>query len=130
MEKIIEKIKEAEREMAQEKGNFTLFALLHREEADPDRWDLVVSAPWIQGVQLDTLRYIAGKLKSRLEDDEMVTLSMIVPLESSHQLVVELNKLFQMKQGDLEQSDFKLAGLELDHAHIITSNAEAELEAA
>ena len=34
-----------EAEIAQKKGDFSLFALFLREDA-PDRWDLLVSAPW------------------------------------------------------------------------------------
>jgi hypothetical protein len=46
MKEIAEKLRDLERELKDEKGPFAYFALVREGEA-PDRWDLVVSAPWI-----------------------------------------------------------------------------------
>ena len=43
---LTEKFTRLESQIAQEKGDFTLFALFMREDV-PDRWDLIVSAPWL-----------------------------------------------------------------------------------
>jgi hypothetical protein len=130
MEKLIEKLKIVEREIAQEKGDFILFALLHREWALHNSWHLLVSAPWFGESRLDTSRYIFGKLKPHLEDDEILKLAMVVPLEPAHEFVVKLNELYQKKQDDLGPCDFKPTNLESDYAYIIASNPELALEPA
>jgi hypothetical protein len=44
---MIEKLKKAEAATAAERGAYALFALFLRKDA-PGRWDLLVSAPWIE----------------------------------------------------------------------------------
>ena len=43
VEQMVEKLASVEREVSSEKGDFRLFALFLREDAQ-DRWDLLVSA--------------------------------------------------------------------------------------
>ena len=57
MKEIVEKLKQQENNMAQEKGPFDLFALFLREDS-PDKWDLVVAAQWIEKNKQDALKYI------------------------------------------------------------------------
>ena len=47
---ITEKFTELESSIAAENGPFAFFALFMREEV-PDRWDLMVAAPWAGGGQ-------------------------------------------------------------------------------
>src|SRR5208283_5659406 len=61
MKEIVQKLVEAEREMAEEKGPFLIFALFLREDA-PDRWDVIVAAPWVTADKAGALQYIANKL--------------------------------------------------------------------
>jgi hypothetical protein len=43
---ILQRFAALEASIAEEKGSFALFALFMRKEV-PDRWDLIVSAPWL-----------------------------------------------------------------------------------
>lgn len=128
MEQVVEKIAKAMQEVTSEKGDFTLVALVHRETAVFDLWDLLISASWLQNVeQLDALRYITDKLQSYLSDEEILNLAMTVILEQSHQFVIELNQLYEGKQDDLGPQDLMLTNLELNYAYIIISNPTTEL---
>jgi hypothetical protein len=62
---LTEKFAELESHIAEEKGPFTLFALFMREDA-PDRWDLIVSAPWAGGDKRSVVDYFVGQIKARL----------------------------------------------------------------
>jgi|HubBroStandDraft_1064217.scaffolds.fasta_scaffold396929_1 hypothetical protein len=46
------RIRKAMQEMAAQKGDLTLFALLRRADAVGGMWDLVVSAPWFRNSTL------------------------------------------------------------------------------
>src|SRR2546426_600860 len=62
---LTEKFAELESRIAEEKGPFALFALFMREDA-PDRWDLIVSAPWAGEDKRSVVDYFVGQIKSRL----------------------------------------------------------------
>ena len=62
---ISDKFRELESRIAEEEGSFVLFALFMREDA-PDRWDLIVSAPWITGDKRDAVDYFVNQIKSQL----------------------------------------------------------------
>jgi len=47
MKQILDKFVSLERDIASEKGEFSLFALFLREDAE-DNWDLLASAPWLE----------------------------------------------------------------------------------
>ena len=53
---LVERFARLETQIAQEKGDFALFALFMREEV-PDRWDLMVSASWAGGDDSATVDY-------------------------------------------------------------------------
>jgi hypothetical protein len=47
MKQMIEKLASLERDVASEKGEFSLFGLFLREDAE-GKWDLLASAPWLE----------------------------------------------------------------------------------
>jgi hypothetical protein len=69
-----------EHDIASEKGEFSLFALFLREDAD-DTWDLLASAPWLEANNRESLDYLVNQLRSRLDTQELLSLSRIVLLE-------------------------------------------------
>src|SRR5262245_56641810 len=72
---------EMERELSQQRGSFTLIALLERQDI-PERWDLLVAAPWIEPDNEQVLRLVAAEVKKRLPPSEIVRISRIVLLDS------------------------------------------------
>ncbi len=69
--KLVEKFISVEKEIADEKGTFVLFGVFNREDAPYDRWDVVISSPWIDKNRSKTLNYIIDKMSSKLSSDEL-----------------------------------------------------------
>ena len=117
---ITDKFAELESHVAQEKGAFTLFALFMREDA-PDRWDLIVSAPWTGGDKQSAVNYLIGQIKSRLGEQGLPSLARIVVIDPQDAAVQALNREIQIEHGSVEVRDRNFFGLPVKHAYIITS---------
>src|SRR2546426_3521117 len=87
---LTEKFTRLESQIAQEKGDFTLFALFMREDV-PDRWDLIVSAPWLGDDKRAAVSYLVDQIKSKLGERDLTNLSRIdrksTRLNSSHLVI-------------------------------------------
>lgn len=120
----IEKFASLESELSAKKGDFALFALFMRGEL-PDRWDLIVSAPWLPENRQAAVNYLVNEIKSQLGVDALITLSQIAVFDSQHVSVQDFNRTIQVEHGDLEIRDRYLFGLPIRLAHIITSKRPA-----
>lgn len=120
MKEFIDKLRLVESEIAQRKGDFSLFALVLREDAQ-DKWNLIASAPWFWHDKKKTLDYLAKKLRSRLTSDELLALSRIVLIEESDPTLHALQQSFQVHKAPIEVQDCNLFGLQIHHAYIIAS---------
>jgi hypothetical protein len=109
-----------ESQIAQEKGDFVLFALFLREDV-PDRWDLIVSAPWVGEDKQATVSYLVDEIKSRLGEQDLTRLSRIIIVDPDDTAVQSLNQAIHVEHGDVEVRESNFFGLEIKHAYIITS---------
>ena len=122
MNEIVEKFASLEALIAQKRGDFSLFALFLREDA-PDRWDLLVAAPWASQNRDETVEYLVNEIKSHLGPQELINLSRIVVVEPHNPEVLEFTKAFPVEHGRLEVWDSIIFGLPIHHAFIITSKS-------
>ena len=106
------------------RGEFALFALFLREDL-PDRWDLIVSAPWVATDQKSALDYLVNKIKSDLGPEELTQLSRIVFIDPEDVAVENLNKSIHVEHGSVEVRDSNFFGLPIKYAFIITSKRPA-----
>lgn len=120
MKELVDKLKLLETDISQKKGEFSLFALLLREDAQ-NKWDLVASASWFWTDKKKTLDYLAKQLRSRLTSDELLTLSRIVLVEESDPMLIAIQQAFQARHVPVEVQDCNLFGLQIQHAYIFTS---------
>ena len=120
MKKFIEKIAALEQTISAVKGDFVLFALFLREDAQ-DKWDLVVSAPWIEVNKKVALSYLANELRSQLRSQEMLTLSRVVLVDNDDPALEAIHKAISVEHGKVEIKDSNFFGLQIKHAVIITS---------
>lgn len=125
MKKIIEKFISIEKELADEKGSFVLFALFEREDA-LDKQDVVISAPWLGENKKETLRFIIDKINSKLTSEELIQLSRVVLLEPTNNLVKDVNSVINIERGNVELVDYVFNGIPIKHARIITSKHPAD----
>ena len=117
---LTENFSRLESELAQEKGDFTLFALFMREDV-PDRWDLIVSAPWVGEDKQAAVSYLVSQIKLRLGEDDLTRLSRIVVVDPEDAAVQNLNRAIHVEHGNVEVWDNHFFGLAIKHAQIITS---------
>jgi len=110
-----------ERSVAAEKGPFALFALLLREEA-PEKWDLVVSAPWIEDNKGTALKLISERLKTSLAASDLPIISRIVVADPSDPAVDAINRAVRVEHSAVEIKDGTFFGHRIKHAHIFASN--------
>jgi len=120
MKQIIEKLVSLERDIASEKGEFSLFALFLREDAE-DKWDLLASAPWLETDKRESLEYLVNQLRSRLKTQELLALSRIVLLEKGNPVLEAIHNAIRVKHGMAEVRDSIFFGVPIKQAYLITS---------
>ena len=109
-----------ESDVSAAKGDFALFALFLREDV-PDRWDLMISAPWASKDQKGALDYLISRIKSDLGSDDLTQLSRIVFIDPKDISVQNLNQAIHVEHGAVEVRDSNFFGQPIRHAFIITS---------
>lgn len=119
-----EKLALLEREVSDEKGEFSLFGLFLREDAqDEDKWDILVSALWLDADKKEGLAYLAKEIQKRLEPDELLSISRIVVLERGDPILEAIHKAVNVKHGKVELKNSNFSGVQITHACISTSSA-------
>ena len=123
MKDILNKFISLEEKLSQEKGDFSLFALFLREDSE-DKWDLVLSAPWLNSSDRNEYKYIASHVNELLNKDELIYLSRIVLLDKGNPVVEAVNRAISIEHGQCECKDCNFFGLQIKHAYIITSKRD------
>src|SRR5579864_8767271 len=109
-----------ESRISEKKGDFTLFALFLREDV-ADRWDLMVSAPWVGTDRKGALQYFVDEIRSFLGPEDLTVLARIVIVDPNDAAVQNLNRAISVEHGRTEVRDSNFFGLPIKHAYIITS---------
>ncbi len=115
----VEHVAAVEGELSKERGPFVLFALLAHEDL-PDRWDLMVSAPWIESKDV-IVEDLVNRIASKAGREELINLSRIVVAEPNNPAVIAFNKAVRAEHKRLEFRDDILFGQPVKHAIVITS---------
>lgn len=116
----VDKYIEIEKELAQEHGSFGLFALFLREDS-AGRWDVLVASDWLEENKQKSMSLIAKKLKEKLNTEELIGISRIVPIENNNPALDAFQGKTNVEHGIEEIRDSNLFGLQIKHAYIITS---------
>lgn len=124
MNELADAVGQAERAMADEKGQFTLFALFLRQDA-PNVWDVVVSSPWVESDRAEALRYISAKLRAHLTDAQLTQLSRIVLVEPSSPSLDAIRRFVRAEHSAVEVKDSVFFGLDIKHGYIIAVQRDA-----
>jgi len=112
------KLREIEVETAAEKGGFTLFALIEREDSF-GKWDVVVSAKWIKDNEKTLINSIASKISKKLSRNEQLMLSRIVVLSPTDPFVKNLN-MIAVEHGTIKLTNNSFNGIFVKEAYLIT----------
>lgn len=121
MKDFFKKIGKIEKEISSEKGDFNLFAALLREDSS-DKWDIVISAPWLKKDDMASLKYIAKIIKKHL-DNELLRLSRIVIIDNRDAALEAIHSSIQVKHGaeGVEVRNSNFFGLIIKHAYFVIS---------
>lgn len=120
MNDLIPKFQSVERYFSSTRGNFELFALFLRAES-VDKWDLLVSAPWIEADKQTSLREIIANVQQTLAQEELVQLSRVVLIDRTNQALEAIHRAINVEHGAVEVQDSNFFGMPIKHAYIITS---------
>lgn len=123
IETIAEKLCKVERELSDEKGDFSLFAIFDREDGI-GRFDVVVAAPWIGDEEKAAIIAIADKITARLTKQEVVMLSRVVVLSPDDDFVRTINARFEAKHKMLRTFNINVNDVPIRDGFIITSSAK------
>lgn len=110
--RLIDGLRRIEREIAREKGPFTLFAALRFEGRQ--HWNILASAPWMDAGRLDAMGYIAERLQA-LPIESLLDVSGVDVLPTGDPRVVRLLR------GDMAPSD--VLGDSVAQAYVLTPGA-------
>lgn len=120
MKELINKLTAIEKETSAEKGEYDLFALFLREDS-PNKWDILVSAIWIDNNKEDALKYLAQKIQNSFTQSELLLISRIVMIEETNPALPALQQAVNIEHGSAEIKDSIFFGLQIRHAFLITS---------
>lgn len=123
MKQTIEKLTSLEHDITSEKGDLSLFGLFLHEDAN-NKWDLLVSAPWLAPDTRESLDYIANHLRARLNTQELLSLSAIIILKQDNPVLEAIHNEVRVRHGMAEVRDEIFAGVPIKRAYIITSERD------
>ena len=113
----INALRQAMRDIARKKGQFTVFALLRRPEARGG-WDLVVSAPWLESGKLKAVRELVSLLSETIGDEPIKDFSRIATVRRNDEFVTFLLNNLPVEDGELHVSSSDLQQLNVEDAII------------
>lgn len=102
MKETIDKIKVSIQSLEKEYGPLLICALFLREEP-LERWDVVVSAQWLNPQEMQSYKTVSSKLQESLSDSELVQLSRIVILGQDDPVVSYLQGLDTITNGGYKE---------------------------
>jgi len=102
MEQIIKKIKNAINSLESENDLLLICALFLREEP-LEKWDIIISAPWLNPKELESYKKVSSKFQEFLTDSELLKFSRIVLLDQNDPVITYLLDLKSIKNGGYEE---------------------------
>jgi hypothetical protein len=119
------KLRALEKEIAIEKGEFTLFAIWHRLGSYLGSADIVVCAPWIDRESHEGADYISERVAKTLRIDEIGFVSGVIPLAKEDLVVRTVLGTMFVRHGWIQLFDTAVAHnydrIRVDRALIITA---------
>ena len=124
MNELIQKMVTIEEYLAHQKGDFKLFALFLRD-GSPGRWDVLVSAPWIDADKQQALKIITEQLTTRLNKDELISLSRVVIIKQDNEGLSAVYQFLPAENEIAEIYDKNFFGLDIKQAFLISPSKKS-----
>jgi len=113
-------LRKAMREIAANRGNFTLFALLMRADV-PGTWDLVVSAPWLESGKLRATSEFVRLLAQSIGEESLQQFSRVLALNSADAPLKFILENIPVEDGEIRIENTDLLGMQIEEAIILRS---------
>ncbi len=117
---LAERFREAEREVAQQRGGFTVFGLFELEDM-PGNWDLVAAAPWLD-TSRNSIKELIDTLNAFFSVEDWKIIATVVPMKESSDFVQAITRKYHFEHQLEEIGSTYVNGLYITHAFLITSN--------
>lgn len=114
----LSKLAEVMHQLARDRGPLTLFALFRRDGAPYDKWDLVVSAPYLEERMRESIGEVTDRLLPLLDEREVVSLSRVVMLDPDDGNLADVLRSIQVDDGPMVVRDVTLFGLPMEQGFI------------
>jgi hypothetical protein len=117
-------LRRAMHDIAARRGDFTLFALFMPTDApfmradSPGTWDLVVSAPWLQGSRLKAVREVVELLAKSIGRQAVQRFSRVDVIDGDDPLVRFILRSLPVEDGALRIESTDLMGFQIERAII------------
>lgn len=102
MNEIINKLKSLIRDLEKEHGSLLICALFLRD-GDLEKWDIIISASWLNATEMQSYKTVSSKLQESLTDAELVQFSRIVILNKDDPVVSYLLGLETISNGGFKE---------------------------
>ncbi len=113
-------LRKAMREIAANRGNFTLFALLMRADG-PGTWDLVVSAPWLESGKLRATSEFVRLLAQSIGEESLQQFSRVLALNSADAPLKFILENIPVEDGEIRIENTDLLGMQIKEGIILRS---------
>lgn len=123
MNQVSEQFACLEREIASERGDFALFALVRPEAQELEIWDLVIAATWAESLEeLESL--MLQRISTTFSNEALFQLARVVPVPADDPAVQALLAEYPVEHGRLRVEDDTFLGLPITKAYIITARPD------
>lgn len=102
MKETIDRLKNAVVALEKKYSSFVICALFLREEP-LEKWDIIISAPWLNPEKMDSYQIISAMLQQYLNESEFVQFSRIVILNQDDPVVSYLLSLETVANGGYKE---------------------------
>ena len=120
----IDRLRKAMRDIAAQKGDFTLFALLMRSDA-PGTWDLVVAAPWLKKGKLKAISELTELLAQSIGEQSLLQFARIATIDELDPRLKAIVSKFSVDDGHIGIRSADLFGLDIEEAIIMRAKPAA-----
>jgi len=127
MNKLNQKMVKIEKYLANQKGEFKLFALFLRD-GSPGKWDVLVSARWIDANKQQALKIITEQLTTKLNKEELISLSRVVVINQDNEALSAINQFLPVGKKIAEIHDKNFFGLDIKQAFFFSPSRKKSLQ--
>jgi hypothetical protein len=132
-----ERIRELLREVSQEKGSLRLAMLAQSSPELPNRWNFIVSAPWIDAAGVrPTISYLSSCLKQYLDRHALSTIDRISTIPSNDPLVDRILHYAKgifgsdafLREGELFLQNWVIGDLIIPEGYIFVADPDSNAQ--